>query len=232
MIKLFVMIAIKENLINILREIKTITSTDNRGAFVLPFELKLKDQDFLKYCHFDVDWDIDSISAEDLPSDFSSKPVKLVDLFRRKTVNLPYECLLFFDYKTGEIIYCFVEDNVDGKVFKKIYENHFDNHHVASIHNHPKGFLSAPSSQNFQILEIENEDYELICGYDEFWILEAKGIFDEGVVEEIRKKAISLYLDSFHYEKNIENKIYGDFLLKYINNEMKINIKLTKVRYH
>lgn len=51
-------------------------------------------------------------------------------------------------------------------VLEEIYEIHFENHHVASIHNHPKGFLSAPSGQNFQILEIENEDYELICGYD------------------------------------------------------------------
>lgn len=233
MIKLFVMITIKQNLINILREIKTITSTDNRGAFVLPFELKLKDQDFLKYCHFDVDWDIDSISAEDLPSDFSSKAVKLVDLFRRKTVNLPYECLLFFDYKTGEIIYCFVEETLEGQINNQIYESYFDNHHVASIHNHPKGFLSAPSGQNFQILEIENEDYELICGYDEFWILEAKGVFDVSVVEKIRKKACDIYFNSFSGDNNyLINELYGEFLKNYINNKIEDNIKLTKVRYH
>ena len=82
--------------------------------------------------------------------------------------------MLFFDYKTGEIIYCFVEDNLGMFIFDEIYESHFEGMNVASIHNHPKGFLSAPSSNNFQILEIENEDYELICGYDEFWILEAK----------------------------------------------------------
>ena len=29
---------------------------DDRGAFVLPFELRLKDQEFWKYCHLDVDW--------------------------------------------------------------------------------------------------------------------------------------------------------------------------------
>ena len=110
-----------------------------------------------------------SISSEDLPDEFSQKAVKLVDLFRRKTAHLSYECMLFFDYKTGEIIYCFVEDNLDGRIREEIYEIHFKGKNVASIHNHPKGFLSAPSGKNFQILEIENEDYELICGYDEFW---------------------------------------------------------------
>ena len=74
------------------------------------------------------------------------------------------------------------------------YESHFKGKNVASIYNHPKGFLSAPSGENFQILEMENEDYELICGYDEFWILEAKGVFDKEVVEEIRSETRTLYL--------------------------------------
>jgi len=202
------MVSIIENINNLYNIIKNSLSIDNRGAFVLPSELKLKDQEFLKYCHLDVDWDANSISKEDLPPEFCKKAVNLVDLFRRKTVNLPYECLLFFDYKTGEIIYCFVEDNLYGKVFEEIYENHFENRHVASIHNHPKGFLSAPSGQNFQILEIENEDYELICGYDEFWILEAKGVFNESVVEEIREKASNIYFNSFSNDNNYLSMIY------------------------
>ena len=90
------------NINNLYNIIKNSISIDNRGAFVLPFELKLKDQEFLKYCHLDVDWNVDSISKGDLPPEFCKKAVNLVDLFRRKTVNLPYECLLFFDYKTGE----------------------------------------------------------------------------------------------------------------------------------
>lgn len=199
---------------------------------MLPFELRLKDQEFLKYCHLDVDWDIPSVSSEDLPEEFDQKAVKLVDLFRRKTANIPYECMLFFDYKTGEIIYCFVEDNLDGKIMEEINEFYFEGKNVASIHNHPKGFLSAPSGKNFQILEIENEDYELICGHDEFWILEAKGVFDKEIVEEIREKAKFFYFHSINFEKNAENKIYGDSLLKYINNKVKNNIKLIKVRYH
>jgi hypothetical protein len=64
---------------------------------------------------------------------------------------------LFFDYKTGEIIYCFVEDNVHGRICGEIYESHFKGKNVASIHNHPKGFLSAPSGKNFQILEIKTK---------------------------------------------------------------------------
>ncbi|MBQ9025374.1 MAG: hypothetical protein IJ104_03200 [Methanobrevibacter sp.] len=198
---------------------------------MLPFELRLKDQEFLKYCHLDVDWNVPSISDEDLPDEFCQKVVNLVDLFRRKTVHLPYECMLFFDYKTGEIIYCFVEDNLDGRITKEIYEIYFEGKNVASIHNHPKGFLSAPSGKNFQILEMENEDYELICGYDEFWILEANGVFEKEIVEEIRGKAKLFYFHSIHF-KNDESKVYGDSLLKYINNKVKNNIKLTKVRYH
>ena len=216
------MLAIKKNLKTSLTSFIDDFKIDDKGAFVLPFELRLKDQEFLKYCHLDVDWDIPSISSEDLPDEFSQKAVKLVDLFRRKTAHLSYECMLFFDYKTGEIIYCFVEE---------IYEIHFKGKNVASIHNHPKGFLSAPSGKNFQILEIENEDYELICGYDEFWILEAKGVFDKEVVEEIRGKAKLFYFHSIHFE-NDESKVYCDSLLKYINNKIKININLSKVRYH
>lgn len=188
------MLAIKKNLKTSLMSFIDDFKIDDKGAFVLPFELRLKDQEFLKYCHLDVDWDIPSISSEDLPDEFCQKSIKLVDLFRRKTVHLPYECMLFFDYKTGEIIYCFVEDNLDGRIREEIYEIHFKGKNVASIHNHPKGFLSAPSGENFQILEMENEDYELICGYDEFWILEAKGVFDKEVVEEIRSETRTLYL--------------------------------------
>ena len=117
--------------------------------------------------------------------------------------------MLFFDYKTGEIIYCFVEDNLDGKIREEINEFYFEGKNVASIHNHPKGFLSAPSGKNFQILEIENEDYELICGHDEFWILEAKGVFDKEIVEEFRDKAQFFYFHSINFEKMLKIKYMG-----------------------
>ena len=114
------MLAIKKNLKTYLMSFIDDFKIDDRGAFVLPFELRLKDQEFLKYCHLDVDWYIPSISSEDLPDEFSQKAVKLVDLFRRKTAHLSYECMLFFDYKTGEIIYCFVKDNLDVFIFDEI----------------------------------------------------------------------------------------------------------------
>lgn len=226
------MLTIRKNLKTYLYSMTNALKIDDSGAFVLPFELRLKDQEFWKYCHLDVDWNMPSISSEDLPDEFSQKAVKLVDMFRIKTVNLSYECMLFFDYKTGEIIYCFVKDNLGMFIFDEIYESHFEGMNVASIHNHPKGFLSAPSSNNFQILEIENEDYELICGHDEFWILEAKGVFDKEIVEEIRNEARNLYRDSSAYNNDIISIMYGNALLKYINNKNKDNINLTKVRYH
>ena len=93
------MLAIRKNLKISLMSFIDDFKIDDKGAFVLPFELRLKDQEFLKYCHLDVDWDIPSISSEDLPDEFCQKAVKLVDLFRRKTAHLPYECMLFFDYR-------------------------------------------------------------------------------------------------------------------------------------
>ena len=224
------MISIKQILLILFNVLKGFFTIDNVGAFVLPIELRLQDQEFLKYIHLDVDWDVDSISAEDLPGEFGPHAVKLVDLFRRKTANLPYECMLYFDYKTGQIIYCFI-GNESGRVRGEIYEEHFKNFNVASIHNHPKGYLSAPSGKNFQILEIKNEKYELICGYDEFWILEAEGTFDSDVVDDIKKELTGFY-NSILVVDNIDlNSTYGDYLLNYINHEIKYNIKLTKVRY-
>jgi len=48
----------------------------------------------------------------------------------------------------------------------------------------------------------------LICGYDEFWILEAKGVFNESVVEEIREKASNIYFNSFQMIIIILSMIY------------------------
>ena len=46
--------------------------------------------------------------------------------------------------------------------------------HVASIHNHPEVLLSPPSSKNFGIFKRAFEDYELIAGFDSFWILKER----------------------------------------------------------
>ena len=63
----------------------------------------------------------------------------------------------------GEILFCFEgeSDNVGGD----IYEEEFIGKHIVSIHNHPRNHFSAHSWNNFQILKIEKEDYEIIIGY-------------------------------------------------------------------
>lgn len=52
-------------------------------------------------------------------------------------------------------------------------------------------------------------------------ILEAKGVFDEYVVEKIRKKASNIYFNSFSNDNNyLINDLYGEFLINYINNKI------------
>ena len=64
-----------------------------------------------------------------------------------------------------------------------------------------------------------------------WWILEAKGVFDKEVVEEIRSETRTLYQYSLNYKGDI-NDVYSEFLIKFISDEIKHNIKLTKLRYH
>lgn len=52
------MLSIKKNFKTYSCLINNALKIDDRGDFVLPFELRLKDHEFLKYCHLDVDWDI------------------------------------------------------------------------------------------------------------------------------------------------------------------------------
>ena len=39
--------------------------------------------------------------------------------------------------------------------------------HIASAHNHPRGFCSPPSGKNFEMLGLEFEEYEIIFEEDE-----------------------------------------------------------------
>ena len=199
---------------------------DNNGALLIPTELLLEDEEFLKYRHLEVNWNIKAITKKDLPNDFSNKAVKLIDLFRKKTINLDYECLIYFDYITGELIYCFVNDNGKCKIEDIVDETQFKGKNIASIHNHPKGSLSAPSGENFQIFDLWFEDYELISGYDEFWIIEAKGVVEKST--EIKKEIYSFYLD--YLEDNISDSLYSNYLINYFNHN-KNNIKITKKEF-
>jgi hypothetical protein len=62
--------------------------------------------------------------------------------------------------------------------------------------------------------------------------LEAKGLFDSELIGEIRKESKKYFLNIQRLGDENANKVYGDSLLTYINDENENNIKLTKVRYH
>lgn len=103
-----------------------------------------------------------------------------------------------------------------------------ENRKILSIHNHPKGTFSAPSSNNFEILDHEFENYEVICAEEEYWILEAKGKY------KLRKNIQDEVSRAFESIKNSKqkdkNKKYSKILTTYINN-LNIDIKITKRAY-
>ncbi len=119
-------------------------------------------------------------------------------------------------------------------------DGEFDGHHVSSLHNHPEDILSAPSHKNFRIFERNFEDYELIVGFESFWILKAKGVH-ENFVGEANETSEILALTSFmtcavrYDDEKIINKmhdvVYGGELLKYINNKNIKDIQLLKKEY-
>ena len=95
--------------------------------------------DFERYRKLKIE-DVSSISPDDLPNEFSAKSFKTVDEFIKKTKNLDYECVIYFDYITGEILKCAVgEINTVVIIFDK---DEFKGKNVASIHNHPDDVFS------------------------------------------------------------------------------------------
>ena len=210
---------------------------NNKGGLLIPTSFKIKDFEFMKYRHLSVNWEIKPVTANDLPEEFSPKAVKLVDMFRRKTINLNYEVMLIFDYSTGELIYCFINDEKFGKVEGDVDETLLEGKNISIIHNHPKGFYSPPSARNFQILSLDFQDYELVSSWDSLWILESKQELSENQIAEIKEEIQILYQSSTEYAyqkysntiigfKKASN-LYGDLLLKYINN-LDLNINLIR----
>lgn len=110
----------------------------------------------------------------DLPEEFCENSFKLIDEFIKKTSKLDYEILLYFDYMTGEMIFCSIGASDNVKIV--LDGENFIGKHIASIHNHPVTLYSPPSDKNFGILLRDFEDYELIVGSNELWILKAKGV--------------------------------------------------------
>lgn len=119
-----------------------------------------------------------------MPGDFCKKACDLIGEFRRKTVNEKVEWMLYFDYRTGEVIYCWEGDK--GKSGGFYNEIHFDSRNIASIHNHVKGYYSFPSPDNFDILENDFEDYEIITSINAIWIVEFKGCIENKMRENFQ----------------------------------------------
>lgn len=211
---------------------------DNRGGFLIPFEVKITDKEYERYRHLPIEWSLSSITKDDLPVEFSDKSVKTVDMFRRKTYGLDIECMIYFDIETGNIVSCNFADDDPGHVNGTIYPNFLKGMHIASAHNHPRKYGSPPSGKNFEMLQYDFEEFEIILSQRELWVLESKiDVFDEARVNKIRKaldeglQAIfdeinDDYLDGYLVLDNLERE-YGNFLLIYLNKGFD-NIKLTR----
>lgn len=158
-------------------------------------------------------------------------------MFRRKTIDLDCECMILFDYITGNVISCnFSDKSEDDKVETEVYPIVLKGMHIASLHNHPKQYCSPPSSKNFQMLGLEFQEFELISSQNELWILKSNEmVFDDEIIAEIRQKSDEYFElsmdDANNYEGYValdnQNRCYGDLLLNYINNNFN-NIKLIR----
>ena len=181
---------------------------------------------------------VPSIKREDLPDEFGDGAYETVDEFVKKTRNLEYEIVLYFNYTTGEILKCIkgTFDNV-----KIVFdEGEFEGFNVASIHNHPNELLFPPSSKNFGIFNRLFEDYELVAGFNSFWILKAKGVH-KTLVHDANLSSIKISLTSLEFcvsrygDDEIIAKMhdirYGNELLKYITDKNLKDIQLAKKEY-
>ena len=182
--------------------------------------------------------DFPSIKREDLPEEFSDLAFKTIDEFIKKTYNLNYECLIYFDYVTGEIINCAM-GKLDG-VKLAFQASDFEGYNIASLHNHPLDIFSPPSGKNFGILGRAFEDYELIVSMDGLWILKAKGEYLDLMIEfniasDMFFHSIAQYCSKRYSDEKIRVKMinirYGNQLLKYINDKNINDIQLTKKEY-
>jgi hypothetical protein len=179
-----------------------------------------------------------SIELKDLPCEFSEEALITINDFIKKTDGLNREFVIHFDYITGEIINC--ASGMLNHVESDINEEDIKGKHVASIHNHPIEVLSPPSGKNFKILKRDYEDYELIAGFEYFWILKAKGLHED-LIEEMNDASDTAFLSSFlhctvrYNDDEIFNRMqdlrYGGELSKYINDKNISDIQLTKREY-
>ena len=189
-----------------------------------------EESDLERYMNLKIE-DTPSINRTDLPSEFSYESFEIVDEFIRKTKNIDYEILLYFDYIEGEILKCKIVSASNGKLIFE--DDEFKGMHVASIHNHTKDMYTPPSDKNFGIFSRYWEDYELIAGINGLWILTWK-IHDVKLVHELQETSSKLFISSHSYCSRKFNNIneinekcdnlYGKRLSKYINDKNNKNI--------
>ena len=193
--------------------------------------------DFKRYNELESE-DVSSITSNGLPNEFSKEAFKTVNEFIKKTKNLEYECTIYFDYISGEILKCAIGD--DEGVSLIFEEGEFENNHVASIHNHPSKVYSPPSDKNFDILMRDFEDYELIAGQTGLWILKAK-CTSPNMNIDLKLSALYLLDSCQEYCQNLysDNEkadevcdiMYGVMLSNYINDKNINDIQLVKREY-
>lgn len=179
-----------------------------------------------------------SIELKDLPCDFTEESLIIVNDFIKKTEGLNREFVIHFDYITGEIINC--ASGIINRVEFDIEDEDIKGKHVAAIHNHPLEILSPPSGKNFKILKRAFEDYELIAGFEYFWILKAKGVHED-LIDEMNDVSDTAFLSSFlhctarYNDETVFNRMqdlrYGGELSKYISDKNISDIQLTKRKY-
>ena len=138
-----------------------------------------------------------------------------------------------------KIVACsFSDENSPDEVNGVIYSYLLKKMHIASIHNHPDQYCSPPSGENFEMLGLEFEEFEIISSRHELLILESREIvLDDYTLNKLREKfdnSLNSYLDEVRSDfdegylilDNV-NEGYGDFLLNYLNNKCD-KVKLTR----
>ena len=215
--------------------------SDNRGGLVLSFgDTDYKDPDWIEYKLLRKDMSVKSVNPNDLPDDFCDEASRLVDEFHRKTVNQEVEWMLYFDYTTGEVIYCWKGEYGSLKGNFDIIQVHGRN--ITSIHNHQKYYYSVPSPANFDILGNDFEDYEIITSKNAFWTVEFKGNVEECVRKDFQTKLVADFQEienelRVRYADKIKvrimsEKLFSDYLLTHINKSLNsIPLILTKLEY-
>lgn len=166
-----------------------------------------------KYKQFEIK-NVPSIRRSDLPNEFTDDSFKTVDEFIRKTANLNFECVIYFDYITGEVLKCAI-----GKLDEVILNfdiDEFKGKHIASIHNQPPYVFSPPSAKNFGILMRNFEDFELIASKNELWIFKSKCV-DEKLMLELNIASIELFNSAWEQANTLDlnenlTDDYCDFL--------------------